>query len=191
MSAKRNAVTYSGLRHYTLDNPRFGKHASVTVRLTSRLGEAKQFTIVNRSGSERLIGIIEHLLKAEADSSRPGKTGDHEISPSNYTARLRGFDTISGHSCLVLDLTPKARSKYLLKGTAWVDKATNALVRLDGTTADSISFWVGSPRVVEDFAPVDGIWLLAHTKSTSSSMLLGESSLEIRYTDYQVTGKAR
>jgi hypothetical protein len=30
---------------------------------------------------------------------------------------------------------PKTKSKYLVNGRAWVDKVSNALVRLDGTTA--------------------------------------------------------
>ena len=73
-----------------------------------------------------------------------------------------------------------------MNGTARVDKASNALVRLDGTTAASVSVWVGTPHIIGDFAPLTGIWLPVHTMSKSTSLLLGESDLEIRYLDYEV-----
>jgi hypothetical protein len=172
-----------------MDNLRFGKHASVMVRMTSRPGEGKQFIVTERSGSTKLIEIIEQLLASEVDSSHPGKTGDHEIGPSNYRASVLGSETVAGRDCLVLTLEPKTKSKYLVGGTAWVDKVTNGLVRLDGTTAASISLWIGKPHVVEDFSLIDGLWLPIHTISKSASLLLGESDLDIRYMNYQVNGK--
>jgi hypothetical protein len=76
-----------------------------------------------------------------------------------------------------------------VNGTAWVDKISNALVRLDGTTAASVSMWVGTPHIVEEFAPIGGIWLPSHTMSKSTSLFLGESDLEIRYLGYEVNRK--
>jgi hypothetical protein len=186
-SAMRHTVVYSGFRQYSVYNRRFNKSASATVRITSQPGLGKQFTIVGRSGSPKLISVIEALLSSEADASRPGKAGGHEIGPTNYRTSVRGSEIVAGHDCWVLTLTPKARNKYLVSGTAWVDKTTYALVRLDGTTAASVSMWVGTPHIVEDFAPIQGVWLPAHTVSKSISFLLGESDLEIQYMDYDVT----
>ncbi len=185
-AAARRVATYSGWREYSIRNLRFGKSASVKVRMTSRAGGGKQFTVVARSGSPRLISVIETLLAHEAEASNPGKARAHEIGPSNYQASMVRSEVVAGRDCWVLALTPKAKDKYLLKGTAWVDKATHALVRLDGTTAASVSIWVGTPHVVEDFAPVGGMWLPVHTVSSSASMLLGETDLDIRYMGYDV-----
>jgi len=182
-TVRRHAVTWSGMRQYTLQNLRFSKQAVVTVRVMHRPGEGKQFTIVQRSGTERLVGIIEKLIALEAESSREGR---HMIGPSNYDGRVRGNERIAGRECYVLDLTPKSRSKYLFDGKVWVDKSTYGIVRLDGTTAASLSMWIGAPHVIEDFTQMGNIWLPAHTQSVSSTLLLGESRLEIRYTDYQV-----
>lgn len=163
---------------------RFDKGATLKVAMTHRPGRGKDFTILERSGTEKLLSVIEKLLASEAESSRPGKTTDHEIGPANYRARVRGMETVGGRECFAVELSPKQKSKYLLNGTAWVDASTKGVVHLDGTTSASVSLWVGSPHVVEDFAQLYGIWLPVHTISTSNSILLGESQLEIRYLDY-------
>ena len=141
---------------------------------------------MQRSGTKRLVDIIEKLIATEAESSLPSRLGQDEIGPSSYDARVRGSEIVAGRDCHVLELKPKSRSKYLIGGTAWVDKNTFGIVRLDGTTSGSLSIWVGTPHVIQDFAQVGGIWLPTHMKSISSTLLLGESRFEIRYTDYQV-----
>jgi hypothetical protein len=185
-SAKRHTVPYSGVRRYTMRNFRFGKEATLLARVTSCPGEGKRFTVIERSGSAKLLELIEKLISQEVESSWPHNRAKHEIGPSNYQVEFRGSAMVTQRDCWVLALRPKAKSKYLVSGTVWIDKATNGLVRLDGTTAASVSMWVGNPHVVEEFVPVAGIWFPAHTASTSNSMLLGESNLEIRYWDYQV-----
>jgi hypothetical protein len=186
VAATRHAAVYTGWRQYSIQNLRFGKTASLKVRIASRPGAGKQFTIVERSGSPKLINVIESLLASEADASKPGKDRTHEIGPSNYNASVLGTETVAGRDCWIVALKPKSKSKYLLKGTAWVDRKAGALVRLDGITAANVSMWVGAPHVIEDFAPIAGVWLPVHTVSRSSSLLLGESDLDIRYTDYNV-----
>src|SRR5215472_12525653 len=185
-SAMRHQAVYSGVRQYSIHNLRFDKSASVEVRITAQPAKGKQFTIVSRSGCGKLIDVVETLISTEADAGRPNETRGHEICPSNYHASLTGSETVAGRDCWVLALKPKVRNKYLIDGTAWVDKSSCALVRLDGTTASRVSMWVGTPHIIEEFAPVGGIWLPRHTVSESRSVLLGVSQLDIRYTDYDV-----
>jgi hypothetical protein len=186
-SAMRHQAAYTGSRQYSIQNHRFDKSAAVHVRITAQPSTGKKFQVVSRSGAGKLVDVIETLLTTEADASRPNRAADHEISPLNYGATLKGSETIAGRDCWVLCLKPKRSSKYLIEGTVWVDKRTRGLVRLEGTTASRVSFWVGSPHIVEDFAPVGGIWLPVHTVSRSQSALLGESELEIRYSEYSIT----
>jgi MucB/RseB N-terminal domain len=182
-----HSAVYSGRREYSIQNRRFGKSATAEVRISSRPGVGKQFTIIRRSGSPKLISVIEALLASEADASKPDKSRTHEIGASNYNASLLGTETVADRDCWILALRPKSKSKYLLKGTAWVDKSTGALVRLDGTTAANVSNWVGAPHIIEEFAPIGGVWLPVHTVSKSTSLLLGESELDIQYMDYDIT----
>jgi hypothetical protein len=186
-SAMRHTAVYSGWRKYSIYNQRFSKSATLTVRVESAPERGKQFTILDRSGSSRLIGIVEEILSTEAVASRPGQTGAHVIGPSNYRGSVLGSGSLEGHDCWILALTAKTKSKYLVNGKAWVDKTTYGIVRLEATTAASVSMWVGNPDISEDYAPVNGVWLPVHTVSKSKSILLGESGLDIRHTDYEVS----
>jgi hypothetical protein len=182
----RHAVAYSGLREYKLRNLRFAKEATVSVHVTYRSDVGTNYTVLERSGSAKLTGIIEKLLASEADVSRPAKLAEYEFSPANYKASLRSTETKAGRTCYVIDLLPKHKSKYLIRGTAWVDRASYAVVRLDGVTAASVSMWVGTPHIQLEFSEIDGVWLPTHTGAVSSGLFLGTSELEIRYTDYLI-----
>ena len=188
-TARRHAIEYAGERRYAIHNARFRKDATVVVKVKFQPDVGKTFTIVDRSGSEKMVRVVERLLASEAESSRPERRRKYEIGPFNYDAEVRGLETVDGRPCYVLNLTPKTRSKFLISGTIWVDKDTYGIVRLDGTTSSNVSYWVGSPHIVENFAPVEGIWLPRKTKSVSTSMFLGESELEIHYSDYSVTSR--
>src|SRR5437763_8942286 len=49
---------YSGSRQYTLQNRRFGSQAAVTVLMNYRQVDGEHYTVLARSGSEKLTGII-------------------------------------------------------------------------------------------------------------------------------------
>ena len=62
----------------------------------------------------------------------------------------------------------------------------DAMVRLEGQFAASISLLVGAPRITEEFTEVNGFWLPGHVRSVTSSLLLGLTDLEIRFSNYQL-----
>jgi hypothetical protein len=185
-STRSRAVPYSGLREYRLRNFRFDKEATVSVQATYRPGVGTTHRVLDHSGSAKLVEIVEKLLASEADVSKSEKLAEYEFSPANYQACLRGVETVSGRTSYVIDLVPKHRSKYLIRGTAWVDRSSYAILRLDGVTAASVSMWVGAPHIQLEFSEIDGVWLPTHTGAVSSGLLLGTSELEILYTDYLV-----
>jgi outer membrane lipoprotein-sorting protein len=184
--AKGQTFSYSGTREYRLRNYRFEKEAVVLIQANYRPDSGKDFTFLQRTGSPKLLEIIDKLLVSETEVSRPEKFVQLEISPLNYVARLVGIDATRGRRCYVLELIPKRKSKYLIKGTAWIDSKTYGVMRLDGVTSASVSLWVGTAHITQDFAQVSGIWLPTHTGGVSSGLLLGASELEIRYSDYLV-----
>jgi hypothetical protein len=190
-SVERQSFAYSGLREYRLHNLRVNKEAKVLARVTYQPAEGQHFTILERSGSPMLAGILEKLVAYEADESRPTNRGSHAIGPSDYRGRLRGTEVQDGRVCYVMDITPKHNGKHLIKGTSWVDPGSYAVVRLDGRILASVSLWVGTPRIIEDFSEVAGLWLPSHTRAVASGLLLGTSELDIRYTDYQIAGLDR
>lgn len=185
-NVKRYAIAFSVLREYKLRNLRFKKEATVSVQGTYRPGMGMTYTILESSGSPKLVEIIGKVLATEADTSSPSKLASHSISPANYEVCLRGIETMAGRSCYVIDLLPKHKSKYLMKGTAWVDRSSYDVVRLEGATSASVSMWIGTPHIEMEFSQIDGIWLPVRTGALSSGLLLGTSQLEIRYCDYVI-----
>lgn len=188
MSLTELNAHYSGLREYRLRNYRFDKEAAASVQLSHRPNEKKTFVIVASSGSMKLLNIIDKLLVTEVELSGPGKSAEYAITPANYEARLQSSEAMSETCCYVIDLIPKRKNKYLIKGVAWVDRCSFGVVRLEGSTSASVSMWVGAPHITQEFAEIGGVWLPIRTTSFSTNSLLGVSELDIRYTHYVVRG---
>ena len=177
---------YSGSRQYTLLNQRFGKQAAVAVLMSYRQVEGERYTVLMRSGSDRLGGIIDRVMASEAGASLPPENARHEITSANYRVRLLGTEVAAGRSCYVLELAPRSQSRFLIAGTAWVDTGSYAVVRIEGRFAASLSILVGAPRIREEFVEVHGFWLPGHVRSVASSFLLGPTELDILFSDYQL-----
>ncbi len=177
---------YLGSRQYTLQSRRFSTQAAVEVLMSYREVQGERFTVVTRSGSDRLNSIIDKVLASEAGASVPPENARHQISPANYRARLLGTGIVSGRSCYVLELAPRIKSRSLIAGKAWVDAGSYGVVRIEGRFAASLSKLIGAPRINEEFIDVQGFWLPAHVRSIASSFLLGTSELDIVFSNYQL-----
>lgn len=179
---------YSGSRQYTMQNVRFGKQAAVAVVVNYRQVEGKRYTVLTRSGSDKLNGIIDQVLASEVGASLPPEDARHQISSANYRVRLLGTEIAVGRICYVLGLAPKIKSPYLIVGKAWIDAVSYAVIKLEGQFAASTSILIGAPRISEEFIEVSGFWLPGRVRSVTSSLLLGPTQLEILFSDYQVDG---
>jgi hypothetical protein len=177
---------YSGSRQYTMWNGRFGQQAAAAVLMTYRRIEGDRFTVVTRSGSGQLNGIIDRLLSSEAGASLPPENDRHQISSANYRVRLLGSEAAGGRTCYVLALSPRIKASYLIAGKAWVDPVSYAVVRTEGQFAASMSPLVGAPRILEQYVEVHGFWLPGHVRSVTSSLLLGPTELDIQFSNYQL-----
>ena len=177
---------YSGSRQYTLQNLRFGKQAAVAVLMNYRQVDGERYTVLTRSGSDKLNGIIDKVLVSEAGASLPPENALHQISSANYRVRLLGTEAAAGRSCYVLELAPRIKSRFLIVGKAWVDVDSYAVVRIEGQFAASISILVGAPHISEEFVEVQGFWLPGHVRSVTSSFLLGPTELDILFSNYQL-----
>ena len=177
---------YSGSRQYTLQNLRFGKQAAVNVLMNYRQPDGERYTVLTRSGSEKLNGIIDRVLAGEAGASVPPENAQRQINSTNYNVRLLGTELAAGRSCYVVQLMPKMKSRFLIVGKAWVDTGSYAVVRLEGRFAASLSTLVGTPRISEDFVEVHGFWLPSHLRSVTTSFLLGPTELEVLFSNYQL-----
>ena len=89
-------------------------------------------------------------------------------------------------SVWLCSLKPKRGSKYLIEGKAWIDPNENAIVRVEGRTAKSVSFWIGKPHIIQEFRKVGDVWVSASNRSTSDVKLLGHTELYVEFVNYQV-----
>jgi hypothetical protein len=176
---------YSGRREYTLENSRFGKQAAVTVLMNHSEVQRDRYTVLTRSGSEKLNGIIDRVIASEAGISLAPEMAHHEITAANYRVRLLGTEAMAGRSCYVLALAPRIKNRFLIVGKIWVDTGSYAVVRIDGQFAASVSLLVGAPHIIEDFTEVRGYWMPSHVRSVASTFLLGPTELDILFSNYQ------
>jgi hypothetical protein len=185
---RRNVLLkeYSVSRQYTLENFRFGKQAAVTMLMSYRQAGGESYTVLTRSGSESLNGIIDQILASEASASLPLEKARHEITAANYRARLLGTEAVAGRTCYILELTPKSKNRLLIVGKVWVDTGSYAMVRVEGQFAASMSMLLGAPHISEDFVEVNGFSLPGRVRSVTSTFLLGRTVLEILYSNYQL-----
>jgi hypothetical protein len=154
--------------------------------MSYRQVEGERYTVLMRSGSDRLGDIIDRVLASEAGASLPPENVRHEITAANYRVRLLGTELAAGRSCYVLGLSPRSQSRFLIAGKAWVDTGSYAVVRIEGRFAASLSILVGAPHISEEFVEVHGFWLPARVRSVSSSFLLGPTELDILFSNYQL-----
>ena len=64
--------------------------------------------------------------------------------PQNYDFRLLGTDETEGRPSYVLEISPKTKNQFMIRGRTWVDAVAFAITRLEGSPAKNPSFWIRS-----------------------------------------------
>ncbi|HZU27385.1 MAG TPA: hypothetical protein VFA04_17795 [Bryobacteraceae bacterium] len=184
----RSLKAYTAVRHYTLRGEK-GRTGEMTVRLDYDSASGKKFEILAANGADGLYRrVFDKVLQAEVETSRRTGQNDSSISSRNYKFQLLGQEMRDGRRCYVIQLLPKRKSKYLIDGKAWIDEQDYALVRLEGRTAGSVSFWVGKPYIVQCYRKVGNYWLAATNDSIANAKIVGRMELTIQSSDYSVPG---
>ena len=179
---------YSATRHYVIHGEK-NRMAEMTVRLVYHDGAGKTFEVLAQNGSEGVYRrVFEKVLQAESETSRGVNHEDSSISPKNYNFQLLGEEPRDGRRCYVVRLLPKRKSKYLIDGKGWIDEQDYALVRLEGRTSGSVSFWVGRPYIVQTFRKIGNYWLASRNDSIANVKIMGRTELTIDSSDYSVPG---
>ncbi|MEO8126489.1 MAG: hypothetical protein ABJF23_18585 [Bryobacteraceae bacterium] len=178
---------YSSIRRYVMKNERFNQDAEMMVKMEFTSEHGKHFEILSEHGTE---GLSHHLLKkvldGEAETSRTNAKEFSMVTPKNYNFRFLGSEIHSGQLCYMLEIKPKIKSKYLLDGKIWVNAFDFQLVRMEGRTAASLSFWVGKPYIVFDFQKVGDFWLGARNQALTNARFIGPTQLTIEVQGYEL-----
>ena len=183
-------VAYTRLQHYSASDDRFGLKAEMLVRLRYDHSSGKSFEILNRGGSPLLQSrVFDALLHEEVETSKLLTHEGSLLTTQNYSFRLTGREVFAGRRCYLLQLHPLRRDKHLLQGRAWIDVDDYGVVHVEGRPADSLSFWIGKPVIMQDFAKLSGFWFAVRRHSVMNGLLTGSSELTVQYSDYQISLK--
>jgi hypothetical protein len=122
-STRSHVAPYSVLREYQLSGNKEHDSASEVIAEVDFVPPGqKDFSIRKVEGSGRAEKVVRKVLQHESDlSSHADLT---EVTRRNYDFLLLGEDTLDGHRCYRLQLTPKRNALELVRGTAWVDGNT-------------------------------------------------------------------
>ena len=117
--------SFESERHYALDYTGFpsSRSAEMNVGVSYRAPGKKQFTVTSESGSKLILTRVLHrLLESEQESS-----GDESsrkavaLTAENYRFALRGCAVSAGRDLYVMDVEPLRETKFLYRGTIWID----------------------------------------------------------------------
>ncbi|MFL6350649.1 MAG: hypothetical protein ACJ74Z_02190 [Bryobacteraceae bacterium] len=192
LSRENKLSGYTVSEYYTIQNSHFSNPAEAIIETTYKRGEGKTYKVLSRSGPSLLRNrVLDRLLQEETQMSRGKMHEQAIITSANYDMKLMGKEPVGGIMCDVLQLTPKRKSPYLLRGRLWVDPAKMMVVKIEGKPPTSASFFSGRPQVVREYKHLEGFALAHHSHAVSSSFLFGQSTVDIEYRDYHLIASAR
>ena len=180
-------LEYSANRRYQVTNDKGKLRSETQVSLQYQSPDSKQFKILSESGPAMLRNIVKSLLTFETEAALGRGGSDSSITPANYTFQSAGNDTVDGHSCFVVQVSPKRKDKYLFEGKIWIEEKEFAVVKITGRPAKRPSFWIKSATFTRHYQKIGGTWLPLRDETVSQVRLFGENVLTIDHADYKVS----
>ena len=126
------------------------------------------------------------MIEAEHQATAKGEHEQTRILPQNYDFRLIGQEAVEGRRAYVLEISPKTKSQFSVRGRIWVDAEDFAITRLEGSPAKNPSFWIHSVKVVHRYERVGKFWLPVSDQSRAIARVFGETDVAIEYFDYHI-----
>jgi hypothetical protein len=184
----RKLRAYTSVRHYSLENKRFGVHALMTVRVRYYPPGRKEFEIIEESGPSAIRRRVFHRM---LDSEVQAGAGREEtrISSGNYDFRLAGTRMLEGRQNFLLEATPKTKNPLLFRGEMYVDAEDYAVALLEGAPAQNPSFWLGKTAIVQKYGKFGPFWLPLSNDSNSDVKVFGHTQVRIEYSDYKIDAR--
>jgi outer membrane lipoprotein-sorting protein len=181
--------TYSSLRSYHLECHCLShKNADMVVRADYYTPNKKEFTIVSESGSGTVRKrVFKKLLEAEQESMREDNQQRSAMTPENYTFQLSDYKRTDTDEYYVLEVKPRTKNKFLVRGHIWVDAEDFAITRVEGEPAVNPSWWTLKTDFKRSYQKVSNFWLPESNESETKVRIFGTAVLTINYGKYQIT----
>jgi hypothetical protein len=164
------------------------REAEMTVQATYDSPASKEFKVISQTGSKLVQDrVFKRLLESEKEAAEPAMNARTQLNRDNYTFQLLSYEPSQTGGQYVLQVTPKAKSKYVYHGKVWVDGTDFAVTHIEAEPALNPSFWTKKNEIRHDYTKVDSFWLPTRNESVSYVRLGGRATLTIEYKDYRVT----
>jgi hypothetical protein len=163
--------------------------AEMSVKTDYRKEAGKTYTILSESGSALVRkAVLGTILDNEKTINKPGVREGSWITSANYEMKLKSGTTqsLDGRDCIILSITPKRKTPYLINGTLWVDVKDYSIVQIHGISSKSPSIFTGPTDMMRQYASVNGFAMATHARAVSNSFLLGKTVVTIDYRGYQM-----
>jgi hypothetical protein len=108
------------------------------------------------------------------------------MRPENYEFRGAGYEQTPDGNFYVLEIKPKNKSKFLVRGRIWVDADDFGIARMEGEPSVNPSFWLKRTVIHASFQRNGKFWVPLRNESQTQLRMLGRSWLTIDYGNYQV-----
>ena len=184
-------LSYTVTEHYQVFRGGDETHtaAETTVKTTYKKESGKEYAIQSRSGSEAIQKfVLDSILENEKHINEPGVREGSWMTSDNYAMKLKpgGLQQVDGRDCYVLTVTPKHAGPGLIEGTIWVDGGDESIVKVEGTTAKSVSIFAGASHVMRQYAKFSGFSEATHARAVTGSVPFGETVITIDYSGYEL-----
>lgn len=179
---------FDSVRSYELNYTGFpsGLKAEMVVKASFTPPATKEFTVVSESGSSLMrTRVLHRLLEAEQEAGSAANRDAMLLSTANYRFTLLGCE--AGDTPLyVMRVEPLHKSKFLYRGTIWIDSRDFAVTRMEVEPAKSPSFWTARSQIRHQYQKIGEFYLPALNQTVTEVRLGGKAVLTIRYLDYKL-----
>lgn len=184
---------YTDIEHYKVFRGKDETHpaAEMVVKTTFRPESGKNYQVLSQSGSTLLFRLLMHpLLETEKDINDPAKISASLMDSDNYDMKLKPGGPVQqeGRECWALTIEPRRKAPNLFEGTLWVDAKDFTIVRIEGVTSKSPSFWASPAHVMRRYTKVDGFAQAIQARAESDSFF-GKIVVTIDYGNYQIQSR--
>ena len=191
----RQLRNFEAKRQYTLDYTGFpsSRSAEMDVKVAYRAPGTKDFAVLAESGSKLILTrVFRKLLESEQESSSDEKSRNAAaLTPDNYRFALRGCEADGGRDLYVMDVQPLRETKFLYRGTIWIDAQDFAVTRIDAEPARNPSFWTKKSQIHHQYQKIGEFYLPSLNETVTEVRLGGKAVLTIRYQDYKLNQTER
>src|SRR5215469_2384695 len=155
---------FQGTRIYRMEYRGFpsDREAEMTVKMSYSSPDKKEFTVLSQRGSKFIIShVFAKLLEGKQEAANDDNQRRTALSEENYDFHLENYESTPSGGQYILQVTPKAKSKFLYRGRIWVDGSDFAVSQIEGEPAKNPSFWIKKTKIAHKYTKVDGFWLPA------------------------------